>query len=259
MKTTACKNEFTPECRLQTRLFTSAITQTYSLFCWPLVSYPDKSLVRTVPLRLSRRPHIFQRLCLIRLHYLLSHDQQLAHFTFSWVGTAHDFAVLSLSKKACIRRHIHCQICRQERRSGKHVAFALWDPFYWHFYLADSAGEPGWQLHNFFTLSSYLRLRLRVIRGRNQIKLFKYQRDVPRSATLWNNLFFFFNAIITITFSVYNVIRHDIYVIRAYTFLYVLSFKSHQVLGRHMTKPADGPAWQFQMHFHWYIFWTSLW
>ena len=29
----------------------------YSLFCWPLVFYSDKSLIRTVPLRLSRRPH----------------------------------------------------------------------------------------------------------------------------------------------------------------------------------------------------------
>ena len=32
---------------------------------------------------------IFQRLSLIRLHPLLSHDQQLADFTFSPVRTAH--------------------------------------------------------------------------------------------------------------------------------------------------------------------------
>ena len=48
-KTLACKNEFTSECRLQ--------TPTYSLFSWPLVFYPDKSLVKKVPLLLSRRSH----------------------------------------------------------------------------------------------------------------------------------------------------------------------------------------------------------
>ena len=44
---------------------------------------------------------------------------------------------------------------------------------------------PGRQLRNLFTLSSHLRLGARVIKGRDQqLKLFKYQRDVPRSATL---------------------------------------------------------------------------
>ena len=129
-------------------------------------------------------------------------------------------------------RGIRCQICWQERRSGFTRGLCIqWDPFYGPFYLADSAGEPGWQVHNFFTLSSYLGLGLRVIGGRDeQIKSFKYQRDVPRSATLWNNSFFFCNAKITIAFAV-NVIRHAIYVIRAYTCLYT-SIKSHLVLGR---------------------------
>ena len=46
-----------------------------------------------------------------------------------------------------------------------------------------------------------------------------------------------------------HVIRHDIYVIRAYTCLYVRLLRGHLVLGRHMTKPVDGPASQFQV-FH---------
>ena len=57
---TACKNEFTSECKLQTqtnKIFPRAKTPTYSLYCWPLVFYPDKRLVGNVPLRLSRRPH----------------------------------------------------------------------------------------------------------------------------------------------------------------------------------------------------------
>ena len=55
--TRTCKNEFTSECRLQTRLTICAKTAAYSLFCWPPVFYPDKSLIRTAPLRLSRRSH----------------------------------------------------------------------------------------------------------------------------------------------------------------------------------------------------------
>ena len=48
--------------------YAGAKTPAYSLFRWPLVFYPDKSLIRTVPLRLSRRSHhlsmsLFNALC----------------------------------------------------------------------------------------------------------------------------------------------------------------------------------------------------
>ena len=80
MKTPACKNEFSYK---RDKLFTSAKTATFSLFCWAIVYYPDKSLVRKVPLCLSRRSHHLSRSFLMRLHNFLSHDQQLADFTFS--------------------------------------------------------------------------------------------------------------------------------------------------------------------------------
>ena len=83
MKTPACKNEFTSECKLQARLtIYKCKNATYYLFCWPLAFYPDKSLVRTVPLVSLVDRTIF--LCLMQLHDLLLHGQQLADsFLFS--------------------------------------------------------------------------------------------------------------------------------------------------------------------------------
>ena len=83
MKKPACKNEFKSECRLQARLtIYKCKNATYYLFCWPLAFYPDKSLVRTVPLVSLVDRTIF--LCLMRLHHLLLHGQQLADsFLFS--------------------------------------------------------------------------------------------------------------------------------------------------------------------------------